>query len=105
MIGALKELIDLGLTIYDDRTIKQLLAYEEDPNTGEMWGLEDDLVIALALSAVGCFKYMRLAYESPIIEKPEKYESYENVNLMYTTYEEIFDKKIKMQRGNKPWMH
>jgi len=105
LIGALKELIDLGLSIYDQRTIKQMLAYEEDPNTGEMWALEDDLVIALALSAVGCFKYMRYASVSPLIEnKPVKQESYEGVNLMFTTYEEIFTKRSK-PGPDRPWMH
>ena len=95
LVGAIKECIELGLSLYGPRTVKQMQMFEEDPETGVMGGKEDDLVIALGLVCVGLLKYQRFAIDLTPPPKPEPVETYEGVNLMVYTFEDLFDKKPK----------
>lgn len=102
LVGACKELIDLGLTIYSDRLVTAMLSFEEDPDTGVMQGPEDDLVIAICMASVGCFKYSRFKRET--VEEDRRIETttieernrrVPTGNLAVYTFEDLFEEKFK----------
>jgi hypothetical protein len=94
LVGKMLECLDLGLAIYGEETFKQLRSFEEDPdNQGKYEGRpKDDLTMAFGMACVGLaqkYKY-RLDKEltGQLFKKPQ--ETFEGVNLMYMTYDEIF---------------
>jgi len=105
LIGAIKECIPLGLTVYGERTFSQMQQFEENPS-GEMGAPEDGLVISLGLTCVGLLKWQRFGFnlDEPKQEPRRVRPSWEGVNMMVYTYEDIFDKKRRDEKGILPSM-
>lgn len=97
LVGAIKQFIETGFTLYGQKTLTELSKFEEDPDTGRMEGPEDGLVIALGLASIGYFKYGRYAHQ--ILEEPQRTEreTYEGVNLMFYTFEDLMDRLKKQE--------
>ena len=55
LVGAITDLLDYGLTLYDRETTDALLEFEED-DKGKIGGEGDHLVIALGMAAIGVMK-------------------------------------------------
>lgn len=98
LIGAIKQLLELGLTLYGERTLKEMLRFEEDPETGELSAPEDGLVIALGLAAIGYFKYLRFGtqpihpYPRQHLEQEARRKDYGATNMMYYTFEDMMER-------------
>ena len=102
LVGACKELIDLGLTLYSERLITAMMSFEEDPQTGQMGGTEDDLVIAICMASVGCFKYSRFKRDLHQTVEPkvgdtiaERNKRVPSGNLAVYSFEDIFEERFK----------
>lgn len=106
LVGNLIETFDLGITIYGEQLELQLRAFEEDPdNQGRYEGKpHDDLVMAFGLACIGLQKKYKYRLTEEVEQRlqrmtfQKKRETFENVNLMYTTYEEIFKKRLQPDR-------
>ena len=97
LIGLIKEAMDFGITLYGDRTIQQMLKYEEN-SKGQMGGPEDGLVIALGLACVGIFKWMRFV---TLPQEPKPKPNLDR-NYMFFTWEELFDKAREESKAILP---
>lgn len=104
MVGSIIECLDMGLIIHSLQLEKELRGFEEDPDhPGKYEGHPDDCVIALGLACIGIFKYYhRRIQREIVVEHPAYNETYEGVNLMYYTYDEIFSKRDRPRRGFQP---
>ena len=92
LCGEIKQLDDMGMSIYGERTFKQLSEFEETKTaTGgtKLEAPEDGLVIALGLASIGVMKWQTHAFDiSPEYPKPPVDE---NPNYMYFTFEEVME--------------
>lgn len=96
LIGSIHEAIENGLTLYGEKTIREMREFEEVKN--KMEGPEDGLVISLGLACIGYFKYKRHIYQEPT--KPITIDL--NQNYMYFTYDEVFKDFPKPYKSTNP---
>ena len=73
LVGATKEIFEMGLKLYDPKTNEELEGFIEDPETKKMYGVSDNLVIALGMACIGVKKYYPYRYIVPIPEVQKKY--------------------------------
>lgn len=104
LVGRIKEALALGLTIYGHGTMKEMLAFHEDPETGKMGAPQDNRVIALGMACQGVFKYLHMKRDLIPKAPPPQYVPGSG---MSTTFEQIFanlDKRRNEGRGIFPNM-
>ena len=103
LIGSIKEALETGLILYGDKTIQEMLRFEEDPETGKLSAPEDGLVIALGLACIGYFKYHR--YKNDLTTKEPQKQDLSNTNYMYFTFDDLMERlKPKHQHSIFPTM-
>jgi len=89
LIGAIKELDDMGLSVYGTNTMKQIMEFEE-VEEGKFEAPEDGLVIALGMASIGVQRYANKAFDiSP--EKPKEKIDLKNANFMTYTLDEALE--------------
>ena len=98
LVGAIKQGLDSGMIIHGLKTIEEMSKFEEDPETEKLEAPEDGLVIALGLACIGYYKYERYKIEQLEDEPTRPTQTWEGVNLMYTTFEDIME-SIKRKNG------
>lgn len=74
LVGATKEVFEMGLRLYDPKTKEELEGFIENPDTKKMYGISDNLVIALGMACVGVKKYYPYRYIQPVVEQKPRYQ-------------------------------
>lgn len=99
LVGSIKQLLEMGMSLYGIKTLTEMSKFEEDPDTEKLSAPEDGLVIALGLASIGYFKYERYAFKIKEAEIPKPKITHEGVNYMYFTFEDMMERLKRQEQS------